>query len=349
MLIKKFNGAYLEKINSSLKFVKGNSEILLKENQLLIKILYSGVCRSQIMEQKGYRDNQKYLPHLLGHEGSGTVIAKGSNVKKFKINDQVIITWIKCKGEQSEGNFLKINNKKINYGLVTTFSNYSIISENRLVKKPKKMSFKEAALFGCALSTGCGMVLNYNKKIKDKILVILGCGGIGLSILLILTCMKLNKNIYVLDKNQKKLKQLKFFFKTIKTFSSVDKLKFHLFKKHKKLADICFESAGSIKTIEQGFDLLNQKGNLIFASHPKKDQKIRLDPHQLISGKTILGSWGGDCDPDKDVPKIYKIIKKVLKKLINKFCKVYKLKDINKAFEDLNKNKTFRPLIKMEY
>jgi shikimate 5-dehydrogenase len=59
------------------------------------------------------------------------------------------------------------------------------------------------------------MVLNYNKKIKDKILVILGCGGIGLSILLMLTCIKLNKNIYVLDKNQKKLKQLKFFFKTI--------------------------------------------------------------------------------------------------------------------------------------
>ena len=70
---------------------------------------------------------------------------------------------------------------------------------------------------------------------------------------------------------------------------------------------------------------------------------------QTVAGKTILGSWGGDCDPDKDVPKIYKIIKKVLKKLINKFCKVYKLKDINKAFEDLNKNKTFRPLIKMEY
>ena len=65
MLINKFNGAYLEKINSSLKFVKGNSEILLKENQLLIKILYSGVCRSQIMEQKGYRDNQKYLPHCI--------------------------------------------------------------------------------------------------------------------------------------------------------------------------------------------------------------------------------------------------------------------------------------------
>jgi Zn-dependent alcohol dehydrogenase len=213
------------------------------------------------------------------------------------------------------------------------------------------MSFKEAALFGCALSTGCGMVLNYNKnkKLKNKIIVILGCGGIGLSILLMLTCMKLNKNIYVLDKNLKKLKKVKLFFKTIKTFSSVAKLKFQLFKNHNELADICFESGGSVKTIEQGFDLLNQKGSLIFASHPKKDQKIKLDPHQLISGKEIKGSWGGDCDPDKDIPDIYKITKKLLKRLIKNFCKVYKLKDINKAFKDLNKNKIFRPLIEMNH
>lgn len=347
MITKKLHAAYLEKIGKKLQLIKKKVEFNLGDNQLLVKIFYSGVCRSQIMEQLGYRDNHKYLPHFLGHEGSGIVVAKGNKVSKFKIGDKVVITWINCKGQPGQGGQLKINEKKINFGPVTTFSNYSVISENKLVKKPSNMSFQEAALFGCALSTGCGMVLNYKNIKKNSIIIVLGCGGIGFSILLMLTSMKISKHIYVLDKDFNKLKKIKKLFEDIKIFVSKKNIYNYLLNTHKSLADICFESAGSAKTIEDGFKLINNKGNLIFASHPKKNEIIRIDPHQLISGKTIKGSWGGECNPDQDIKKIYKIVKKNLQKVLQTFCKIYSINNINKAFFDLKKNKIFRPLIKM--
>ena len=349
MIIKNLKAAYLEKINRPLKLIEGPAKFNLKEHQLLIKIYYSGVCRSQIMEQEGQRGNQKYLPHFLGHEGSGVIVAKGNKVKKFKIGEEVIITWIKCHGNEDQGSVLKINNKIINYGPVTTFSNYSIISENRLVKKPKEMSFEEAALFGCALSTGCGMVMNLKNINKNDKIIVLGCGGIGFSVLLMIKSMALSRNLYVLDKDIKKLKKLKFFFKDVKIFNSEKNLKNYLLRRFNSLADICFESAGSAKTIESGFNLINSTGALIFASHPKKNEKIKLDPHQLISGKTIKGSWGGDCNPDKDIKKIYTIIKKGLKNVLNMYCRVYKINNINDAIRDIKQNKIFRPLINMKH
>jgi len=161
--------------------------------------------------------------------------------------------------------------------------------------------------------------------------------------------IKITINIYVLDKNIKKLKKLKFFFKDIKIFNSEKNLKNYLLRKFNSLADICFESAGSTSTIESGFNLINSTGSLIFASHPKKNEKIKLDPHQLISGKTIKGSWGGDCNPDKDVKKIYTIIKKRLKNVLNMYCRVYKINNINDAIRDIKQNKIFRPLINMKH
>lgn len=347
MITKKLHAAYLEKIGKKLQLIKKKVEFNLGDNQLLVKIFYSGVCRSQIMEQLGYRDNHKYLPHFLGHEGSGVVVAKGKKVKKFKIGDNVIVTWINCIGKPSMGGKLHIGSKIINYGPVTTFSNYSVISENKLAKKPNNMTFREAALFGCALSTGCGMVFNFKKIKKKNIIVVLGCGGIGLSILLMLKSMNLRSNIYILDKNLEKLNKIKKFFKEFKIFKSKKKLHNYLLKKHNSLADVCLESAGTVNTIEQGFDLIHSKGSLLFASHPKKNKKIKLDPHQLISGKLISGTWGGSLKPDKDIRKIYNIIKLNLKKVFRLFCKEYNIKNINVAINDVKNNKVFRPLIKM--
>ena len=71
-------------------------------------------------------------------------------------------------------------------------------------------------------------------------------------------------------------------------------------------AEYCIESAGRVSTIELGFSLINRnKGKLLFASHPPEGEKIRLSPHELISGKSIAGSWGGAIDPDRDTPILY--------------------------------------------
>ena len=151
----------------------------LLEGQVLAKVLFSGVCRSQLMEVRGGRGKDPWLPHLLGHEGSGIVLAVGDGVTKVKPGDAVILGWVKGDGLDAAGAKYICGDQIINSGKVTTFCNYTVASENRLVVKPASLPFDTAVLFGCALPTGAGMVLNELRPSVDHTVVVLGLGGIG--------------------------------------------------------------------------------------------------------------------------------------------------------------------------
>lgn len=171
--------------------------------QVLIKILFSGVCRSQVMEVQGSRGEDLWLPHLLGHEGSGIVVAIGEGVSKVKPGDEVILGWIKGDGLDAPGAQYMRGNQVINSGRVTTLCNYSIVSESRVVKKPADLPFDEAILFGCAMPTGVGMALNEMNPSDEESIVILGLGGVGLSALMALSVSGIKKLIAV-DISEKK-------------------------------------------------------------------------------------------------------------------------------------------------
>jgi Zn-dependent alcohol dehydrogenase len=114
--------------------------------------------------------------------------------------------------------------------------------------------------------------------------------------------------------------------------------------------DYCVESGGSVQTIELGFSLIKKGGGkLLFASHPPYGEKIKIDPHELISGKKISGSWGGHSNPDVDIPQIYSLLTKANSQINILITKRYKLQNINEALDDLDKGKVFRPLIAMEH
>ena len=141
----------------------------LREDQVLIKIKYAGICGSQIMEYLGKRGKDSYLPHCFGHEAVGKVKAIGKSVNKVKIGDDVILSWIKGRGLDFGGFTLcDIKNKKINFGPLSTFSSYVIACENRVFLKPSKMNSLEAVLYGCAVQTGAGIVLNELKQIWEE-------------------------------------------------------------------------------------------------------------------------------------------------------------------------------------
>lgn len=321
----------------------------LKKGQVLVEILFSGVCRSQLMEVKGLRGEDKWLPHLLGHEGSGIVIATGEGVSKVKIGDEVILTWIKGDGIEAEGaQYDAEDGSIINSGKVTTFSTHSVVSENRIVKKPRSLSFKEAMLFGCALPTGAGMVLNEIKPTRDAKVVVIGLGGIGLSSVAMLISLGI-KNIIAVDISQEKLKLVESWGIKSTIDASLGNIKNDIFKIYKEGADFCIESAGKTSTIEIGFSVLNKhNGLLLFASHPPEGEKISLSPHELITGKNISGSWGGAIKPDRDIPILYKTMKKSNFPLDTLISKSYPLSDINIALNDLDEGKVLRPLIHME-
>ena len=341
---KLINAFVLTEKNKPLQFFKLKTPEL-KFGQVLVKIEYCGVCRSQLMDKKGLRGKDKWLPHLLGHEGSGVIIKIGKGVKKVKIGDKVILTWIESNGTNSKNpKYLTDKNIQINSGKVTTFSNYSVVSENRVIKKPNLLKMKHAPLFGCAIPTGAGIVLNQMKPKKNERVAVLGLGGIGLSSIMALKALKI-KEIIAIDKNKNKLKLAKKLGATKIIFLQKGSKKFI----ENIDSDYCIESAGFASTIELGFSFIKKNGKLIFASHPDSSDYIKIKPQELISGKQIEGSWGGFTKPDKDVPKMLRIFhrNRIKYHLIGQ--KIYRLDEINEALKDLELGKVFRPIIKMEH
>lgn len=347
-MIKVCRAAILEQIGKPL-VIKTIEIPDLLPGQVLVQILFSGVCRSQLMEVRGGRGNDPWLPHLLGHEGSGTVLAVGEGVTKVSPKDEVILGWLKCDGLDAPGAKYICGQQTINSGRVTTFCNYSVVSESRLALKPASLPFDAAVLFGCALPTGAGMVLNELMPLAHQSVIVLGLGGIGISALIALKALKI-KMIIAIDISEKKLDLARLFGAT-HTFNSTHELfRQTVLDLTSGGADICVESGGQVSSIELGFSLIRKKGGkMLFASHPPEGELIRLAPHELISGKQIAGSWGGGSNPDIDIPKMHMLFKNADIPLNALLTKRYHLEDINDALEDLEAGRVFRPLIVMRH
>ena len=95
--------AVLTKLGAPLEIFDGISVPNLGVGQVLVKIAYSGVCHSQVMEAKGGRGHDRWLPHMLGHEATGRVISTGSGVTKVVTGDLVVLGWIKGQGCEAGG------------------------------------------------------------------------------------------------------------------------------------------------------------------------------------------------------------------------------------------------------
>src|SRR3989338_6816359 len=119
----------------------------------------SGICGKQVDEVAGRRPDA-FIPHLLGHEGAGVVEDVGPGVRKVKPGDHVVLHWMKGSGIDSAPPTFSRRGAKVNAGWITTFSERTIISENRVTPIPTDIPFDVAALMGCATTTGLGIVLN---------------------------------------------------------------------------------------------------------------------------------------------------------------------------------------------
>lgn len=333
-----FKAAVLAKTGSPL-VIKELYSPELKSGQLRIKMLYSGVCKSQLMEQNGSRGEDTWLPHLLGHEGFGEVLECAPDVKKFNPGDKVILSWLIGEGLNSEPpSYLSIDGEIINSGNATTFSEITIASENRTFAAPKGFPDKVLPLFGCALLTGGGMALRYIEAESTQKVCILGFGGIGMSAALVAKGMY-PYVLHIIESSPERLEAArKLGFESISSDSSKVNEKF----------DLVIESTGLSSGIEEGFDLIHDSGVLVFASHPKAGDKINLDPFELLRGKKIFGTWGGDVELEKDLIQISNYIKRSEIDVEFLCGQMFGLEEINEALHYLELAKAGRPIINLE-
>ena len=310
----------------------------LVRGQVLVKNYFSGICRSQLMEQQGKRGEDRWVPHLLGHEGFGVVEEIGPDVSKCKVGERVILSWIQGKGIDSENpRYLTSEGASINSGKVTTFSDYSVVSENRIFLAPSGFHDRLLPLFGCALLTGGGMAMKYGSLQESQKICIMGFGGIGSAAALVLKGMGKTEIVIVEKSPQKRMLAERFGFKRI-----VEKLDNSMVE-----FDLVIESTGTIEGIEVGFTGLNDQGVLVFASHPGDNERISLNPHDLIKGKRIFGTWGGDVNPDRDISLIAKHVLASNVDLSLLLGEVFSIDQVNEGLAYLDSGKPGRPLLRL--
>lgn len=341
--------AVLRELGMPLTIATGLQVPELKPGQVLVQLAFSGVCHSQLMEVRGLRGDDPWLPHLLGHEGSGKVVAIGEGVTKVAPGDYVILGWIKGAGIEAGGTRYRCEGMHINAGAVTTFNDSAVVSENRLVPLPEGIPLDVAVLFGCAVPTGLGLVTNELDPAPDTSIAVFGLGGIGMSALLA-TALHNFASVIAIDVVDSKLALARDFGADITiNAAQVDPVGKIMEITGGRGVDYAVEASGICRVIEAAFEVTRPRGGLcVFASHPGHGEKIRLDPHALISGKQIRGSWGGACEPDTDIPKfaeLYRSGRLPLEKLITKR---YALEDINEAIDDIERGHVGRPIIEIK-
>jgi len=336
----------LEEISSDLRI----RQIEFREptfGEVAIQVHFSGICRSQLMEVRGLRGDDSWLPHLLGHEGSGVVIAVGPDVNKFTPGERVILGWIAGTGREADSPEFFSHGEKVHGGRVTTFSELTIVSENRVYASPDGLPLDQGVLFGCALLTGTGMVLNEFPPVESSSVLVLGLGGVGMAATIGALSLP-SSQIIVADPSEEKRRLALDFGATVALDPTDDGFLEAVLDISRGGVDICYEAAGQVATIELGFEATKPKsGTLVFASHPPSGERISIDPHALISGRSIRGSWGGGSKPDQDIPRIWNAVQELGIDLGRLISNRYSLEDVNLALRDLEVGSVMRPLLDM--
>lgn len=342
----KTTAAVLTEINKPLRI----EELIipeLKAGQVLINVVYSGICHSQLNEIHGLKGEDKFLPHTLGHEGSGIVLATGPDVTKVKPGDHVVLTWIKGSGHDVPSTqYLRKDGTIVNSGAISTFLTHAVISENRLVPITKEMPLKEAALLGCAIPTGAGIVMNTAKVSPGSSVAILGIGGIGLSALLAAK-LKGAAVIIAIDVLNYKLEQAMYLGAThIINAKKQDILSNILKITNGRGVDYAIESAGRKESMEKAFQSVCDNGGLcVIAGNLPQGEQISINPFDLIKGKRIVGTWGGETEPDKDIPYYVSLYLSGKLDLDRMSTRLFRIEEINNVFETLEDGEVGRIII----
>jgi S-(hydroxymethyl)glutathione dehydrogenase/alcohol dehydrogenase len=315
--------------------------------QVLVKIDCSGICGAQIGEIAAVKGPDKYLPHLLGHEGGAVVLETGPGVTNVKRGDHVVMHWRKGAGIQARPATYEWNGATLNSGWVTTFSEHSVVSENRLTPIPKDVDFEVAALMGCAVTTGLGLINNDAQLKIGQSIAVLGCGGVGLNVIQG-AAMVAADPIIGIDIHDQKLEMAGRFGAT----HLINSVRSDLRKAVRDIVgtrgvDVFVENTGLVRLIEQAYELTASAGRTILVGVPRHDQDITIHSLPLHFGKVLTGCEGGHSNPPVDIPRYMNLYQRGKLKLNEQITHRFPLDEINAALDTVRKGEAGRCIVRM--
>lgn len=318
---------------------------LLQAGQVLVEILYSGVCHTQVLEARGRRGPDPFLPHCLGHEGTGRVLEVGAGVTRVKPGDRVVMSWIKARGLDIPGCVYQSSLGKVNSGAITTFGHHSVVSENRLTVLREPVASDVAALLGCALPTGMGSVLRTANPSPGQSLAVFGVGGVGIAALLG-AVLKGCYPIIAIDRVPAKLELARQLGATHSLLG--DEVESQLAGLVPGGLDFAIEASGSPALMELALKSVRQQGGVaVVVGNAPHGQMLQIDPKQLNQGKQLRGTWGGDAEPDVDIPRYARLLSGGRLPGSQLVSRTYALEEVNDALHELEAGTVLRPLLRM--
>ena len=342
-----FKAAILEKNHQPLVLDQVVFEGPLQAGQVLVRIHYSGICGKQIEEIQGSGGADPYLPHLLGHEGSGEVVDIGPGVKTVAVGDRVVLHWVKGKGIDADTPYYTRKEGRVNAGWITTFNEYGVLSENRMTVIPGKANMQAAALLGCAVTTGVGVIVNEANVRPGQSVAIFGCGGVGLNAVQGGRLVNADP-IIAIDANPESLEMAKRFgashtihAETMDVFAEIKRNTDDLG------AEVVIVTSPDPAVFELAVRSASLPGAVYLVAVPPAEAQVLLNPLAIHRQCTLTGSFGGGVVPDRDIPRYLELYEKGKLKLDELISHTVSLDEINEGIELTKSGTIGRCLIQM--
>jgi alcohol dehydrogenase len=337
-------------------------------NEVLIRIAAAGLCHSDLSVING--DRPRPMPMALGHEAAGVVIALGPEVDDLAVGDHVVMVFMPSCGHclpcsegrpalcepgaaangkgalLSGGIRLHCDGAVVHHHMgCSAFADHAVVSRRSLVKIDKDLPLAEAALFGCAVLTGVGAVVNTARVQAGHSVAVIGLGGVGLSALLGAIAAGAAQIIAV-DLFEDKLSLARALGATAtvngKDADAIEQVR----NLTKGGADFVFEMAGSVRALENAFRMTRRGGTTVTAGLPPPDAALPINVVSLVAEeRTLKGSYIGTCVPMRDVPRyiaLYQAGRLPVDRLVSGKLK---LDDINTGFDRLHDGTVVRQII----
>ena len=336
--------------------------------EVLVGIRAAGLCHSDLSVING--DRPRPLPMALGHEAAGVVEALGAGITDLAVGDPVAMVFMpSCghcnpcaegrpalcepgaaangKGELlAGGRRIHHQGETLNHHLgCSAFADRAVVSRRSLVKIDPGLSFEEAALFGCAVLTGVGAVVNTAQVRAGQSVVVVGLGGVGLaSVLGAVACGA--SPVIAVDLSEDKLALAR----TLGPVQTVNAADPDAVEQVRTLtgggADVAVEMAGSVRALETAWRMTRRGGLTVTAGLPPPDAALAVNVVSLVAEeRTLKGSYIGTCVPGRDIPRYVALYRQGRLPVDRLMSGTIPLEDINAGFDRLHAGEVVRLIV----
>lgn len=341
------------------------------ETDVLIRIVASGICRSDFGERNG---NTVAFPNVLGHEGSGIVEKVGPGVTAVEPGDHVILSYGYCQDCQrcSEGHpsscvkWFQINNTGMNprgeyvfkqadgtninsFFNQSSFATHSLVDETNVVKVSKDIDLRLLGPLGCGLGTGSGAVLEVLKPKVGQSIAIFGTGAVGFAALMAAKASGCS-TIIALDINEERLAIAEKLGATHVINSKVDSE--NIVEKIREITNglgcnFTIDTSGYQPIMRQALESVSNSGTFIPLAVTQQAFEVNTFFDLVFGNKKIIGCLIGDAIQKYHLPRLVKMYQDGLFPF-DQFVKFYPFAEINQAEADSVSGKVLKSVLIMD-